>query len=72
MQDKAVLLQKIQKDIQEYCDTFFDFTFKKDKPAVHLHEPTTSADEIFAAVETMLSSAPLKINTPRTTAPNMA
>jgi hypothetical protein len=29
MQDKAVLLQKIQKDIQEYCDTFFDFTFKK-------------------------------------------
>jgi CDP-6-deoxy-D-xylo-4-hexulose-3-dehydrase len=56
MQDKAVLLQKIQKDIQEYCDTFFDFTFKKDKPAVHLHEPTTSADEIFAAVETMLST----------------
>jgi CDP-6-deoxy-D-xylo-4-hexulose-3-dehydrase len=56
MTTKELLLQKIQKDINEYCDTYFDFTFKKENPAVHLHEPTTTGAEIFAAVETMLST----------------
>ena len=56
MTTKEIMLQKIKTDIQEYCDTFFDFEFKKDQPIVRLHEPTTSGDEIFAAVETMLST----------------
>lgn len=56
MDKKQALLQQIQTNIKDYCDTYFDFAFKKDKPAVHLHEPTTSGDEIFAAVETMLST----------------
>jgi CDP-6-deoxy-D-xylo-4-hexulose-3-dehydrase len=56
MNSKEVLLAKIEKDIKEYCDTHFDFTFKSSNPSVHLHEPTTTGAEIFAAVETMLST----------------
>jgi CDP-4-dehydro-6-deoxyglucose reductase, E1 len=56
MTTKEALLQKIQDNINEYCDTFFDFTFHKENPIVRLHEPTTSGTEIFAAVETMLST----------------
>lgn len=50
------LLARIQSDIKEYCDTFYDFSFKADKPVVRLHEPTTSGDEVFAAVDTLLST----------------
>ncbi len=56
MDKKQQLLQKIHNDIKEYCDEYFDFGFKPEAPAVHLHEPTTGSDEIFAAVETMLST----------------
>jgi CDP-6-deoxy-D-xylo-4-hexulose-3-dehydrase len=56
MTDKNILLTKIKDNIQEYCDTFFDFSFKKEDPIVRLHEPTAGADEVFAAVETMLST----------------
>ena len=56
MDKKQVLLDEIQTKINEYCDTYFDFSFKKENPVVHLHEPTSSGDEIFAAVETMLST----------------
>jgi CDP-6-deoxy-D-xylo-4-hexulose-3-dehydrase len=56
MDKKQQLLQKIQQNIKEYCDNYFDFSFKTDKPTVHLHEPTTGSDEIYAAVETMLST----------------
>ncbi|MES2217664.1 MAG: aminotransferase class I/II-fold pyridoxal phosphate-dependent enzyme [Pseudomonadota bacterium] len=56
MTDQDILLAKIKDNIHEYCDTFFDFTFKKENPIVRLHEPTTSGAEIFAAVETMLST----------------
>lgn len=56
MTTKEILLQKIKTDIKEYCDTFFDFNFNKENPSVHLHEPTTTDAEIFAAVETMLST----------------
>jgi len=50
------LLQTIQRNIQEYCDTYFDFSFNPEKPVVRLHEPTASGAEINAAVETMLST----------------
>lgn len=56
MDKKQALLNTIQNNIKEYCDTYFDFSFKAENPMVHLHEPTTSGDEIFAAVETMLST----------------
>jgi CDP-6-deoxy-D-xylo-4-hexulose-3-dehydrase len=56
MGKKQELLQTIQNNIKQYCDTYFDFSFKKENPSVHLHEPTTGADEIFSAVETMLST----------------
>jgi CDP-6-deoxy-D-xylo-4-hexulose-3-dehydrase len=56
MTDKDILLAKIKDNIQEYCDTFFDFSFKKENPIVRLHEPTAGADEVFAAVETLLST----------------
>jgi CDP-6-deoxy-D-xylo-4-hexulose-3-dehydrase len=50
------LLQTIKDNITAYCDNYFDFTFKKDQPVVRLHEPTNNSDEIFAAIETMLST----------------
>jgi CDP-6-deoxy-D-xylo-4-hexulose-3-dehydrase len=56
MKTQAELLKKVEDSINDYCDTFFDFTFKKEKPTVRLHEPTTTGAEIFAAVETMLST----------------
>jgi CDP-6-deoxy-D-xylo-4-hexulose-3-dehydrase len=56
MTNKDSMLAKIKDNIQEYCDTFFDFTLKKENPIVRLHEPTAGADEVFAAVETMLST----------------
>ena len=56
MDKKQQLLDQIEMNIKEYCDTYFDFSFKKENPSVHLHEPTTTHTEIFAAVETMLST----------------
>ncbi len=56
MDKKEQLLKNIKDNIKEYCDTYFDFSFKSDKPTVHLHEPTFGSDEIFAAVDTMLST----------------
>lgn len=56
MDKKQLLLQKIQADIKEYCNTMHDFSFNSENPVVRLHEPTSQSDEIFAAVETMLST----------------
>src|SRR3990167_750171 len=50
------LLGKIESSIKEYCDTYYDFNFKPEHPGVRLHEPTATGDEVFAAVETMLST----------------
>jgi len=56
MDKKQQLLNNIKNNIKEYCDTFFDFSFKPENPCVHLHEPTTSTDEVYAALETILST----------------
>lgn len=56
MDKKQELLNQIKANINEYCNTYFDFSFKKDHPVVRLNEPTTQGEEIFAAVETMLST----------------
>ena len=50
------LLKDIENKIHEYCDSEFNFAFDPENPVVRLHEPTCSGDEIFAAVDTMLST----------------
>lgn len=56
MDKKELLLQKIQEDIKEYCKQTYHFGFDENNPQVRLHEPTTDAEEVFAAVSTMLST----------------
>lgn len=56
MSKQQELLKQIQENINEYCDTYFDFSFKPENPVVRLHEPTSSGAEVFAAVDTMLST----------------
>ncbi len=56
MQNNAMLLQSLKKNIEDYCDANFDFRFNPAEPAVHLQEPTFGSEEIFAALETLLST----------------
>jgi CDP-6-deoxy-D-xylo-4-hexulose-3-dehydrase len=56
MNSKQELLNKIKNNIQEYCDNYFDFSFHPENPIVRLHEPTMDSEEVFAAVDTMLST----------------
>lgn len=56
MPNKELLLQKIQDDIKEYCNQCYHFSFNENDPHVRLHEPTTNAEEVFAAVSTILST----------------
>ncbi|VVC76471.1 GDP-perosamine synthase [Aquicella siphonis] len=56
MNNKQALLNNLHDNIREYCDTYFDFSFNPEKPVVRLHEPTSGSEEIFAALETMLST----------------
>ncbi|OGT35058.1 MAG: hypothetical protein A3F11_07560 [Gammaproteobacteria bacterium RIFCSPHIGHO2_12_FULL_37_14] len=56
MNKNQELLNKIRGDIQTYCNENLDFSFHPDHPIVRLHEPTIHGDEIFVAVETMLST----------------
>lgn len=48
---KQELLSKIQANINEYCDTYFDFSFDPKNPVVRLHEPTATGTEIFRSEE---------------------
>jgi CDP-6-deoxy-D-xylo-4-hexulose-3-dehydrase len=50
------LLDDIRVSLQNYCDHEHKFTFDSKNPVVRLHEPTFGADEIFAAVQPMLST----------------
>jgi len=56
MNNQQELLNKIKASINDYCDTYFDFGFNPEKPAVRLHEPTAEGAEINAALVTMLST----------------
>lgn len=56
MTNQQELLNTIRDNIKEYCDTYFDFSFNPENPIVRLHEPTASGEEVFAAVDTMLST----------------
>jgi CDP-4-dehydro-6-deoxyglucose reductase, E1 len=50
------LLAEVHAAIDAYCATHHDFRFKPNDPAVRLHEPTFSAEEIKAAVDVLLST----------------
>ena len=56
MKKKELLLANIREHINEYCAHAYDFSFNPEKPCVRLHEPTNSGEEIYAALETMLST----------------
>lgn len=56
LQEKKNSLGEIQEKIQSHCDKYFDFSFDPQHPVVRLHEPTVHGEEIFAAVDTMLST----------------
>lgn len=56
MNKNQELLINIRNNIQDYCNNNFNFGFNPEKPIVRLHEPTTTGEEIFAALETMLST----------------
>ncbi|HLB43233.1 MAG TPA: DegT/DnrJ/EryC1/StrS family aminotransferase [Gammaproteobacteria bacterium] len=56
MNKKEKLLNKIRANINQYCDENYDFSFKSDKPVIRLHETTSDGEDIFAAVEVMLST----------------
>jgi len=56
MNTQQTHLQAIQQQINAYCETYFNFSFNPQQPMVRLHEPTASGTEIFAALDTMLST----------------
>lgn len=56
MRDPKQILQDIERDITEYVATTYDFSFNPAKPIVRLHEPTCVGEEIYAAIEVMLST----------------
>lgn len=56
MPRKQILLQTIKETIQAYCDENYDIKFNSSHPMVRLQEMTFHSEEIFAAVETLLST----------------
>ena len=49
-------LKQIHSGIEKYTNDYFNFDFDPSNPVVRLHEPTFGADEIKAAVNTLLST----------------
>lgn len=56
MTSKEDLLEEIKLSIENYCKEFHNFTFDPTNPVVRLHEPTFSEQEIFAAIQPMLTT----------------
>jgi len=55
-QEKTELLASIKGLIDTYSDIYHDFSFNPDDPKVKLHEPTFGSEEIWEALESMLST----------------
>jgi CDP-4-dehydro-6-deoxyglucose reductase, E1 len=56
-QDKQQeLLNKIQENINDYCNTYFDFAFHPENPVLRVQETSYGGDEINAVVRTLLST----------------
>lgn len=56
MSNNDVLMQAIRDNINEYCKNNFNFNFDPANPIVRLQEPSFSGEEIFAGLETMMST----------------
>lgn len=56
MSDNQKLLEKMKNLVTEYCQSNFNFDFDPAHPKVRLQETTYNGEEIFAAVETLLST----------------
>lgn len=56
MSKKQELLNNIRENIKEYCKLNIDTQFKPEHPAVRAQETTYNDEEIFAALETLLST----------------
>ena len=54
--DKEQVLSSIRELIGSYSDQFIDFTFDPENPRVRLHEPTFAADEIWEALDSLLTT----------------
>ena len=53
---KQTLLNKIEDNIKEYCDTFFKFDFDPANPIIRVQETSYGAEEINAVMQTLLST----------------
>ena len=56
MKQKQELLNTIQNNIREYCDTYFKFDFDTANPVIRVQETSYGADEINAVMQTLLST----------------
>lgn len=56
MDKKQELINKIQDNIKEYCDTFFKFDFDPANPVIRVQETSYGAEEINAVMQTLLST----------------
>lgn len=54
--DKEKLRTSLKNGIQLYCKEFFNHTFAPNNPKVKLHEPTYGAEEIWEAVDSLLTT----------------
>lgn len=56
MDKKQEILNKIQDNVNEYCDLFFKFEFDPANPVIRVQETSYGADEINAVMKTLLST----------------
>lgn len=54
--EKTQLLAALKDNIDKYCEQNFNFKFDKNNPKIRLQETTFGSAEIFAALETLLST----------------
>lgn len=56
MNKQQALLEKIAENIDEYCNTYFDFAFHSEQPKIRVQETSYGGEEINAVVRTLLST----------------
>ena len=54
--DQSELLNSIRDLVDSYSRRFHGFSFDKENPKIRLHEPTFGSDEIWEALESLLST----------------
>ena len=53
---KTEILSSLREGIGAYCQEFVETAFDASNPVVRLHEPTFGADEIWEALDSMLTT----------------